>query len=151
MSHHCCTFFGHHDCPDSVKLALRKVIFDLIENRDADLFYVGNHGQFDAMAASVLKEAKEVFPQMEYAIVLAYMPGTREKEYYVDELVTLLPEGIETVPKRFAIDWRNRWMLYRADYVVTYVTHAWGGAAKYHELAIRQKKTVFDIADDPIV
>ena len=29
---------------------------------------------------------------------------------------TLLPEGIENVPPRFAISWRNKWMLERSDY-----------------------------------
>jgi len=43
--------------------------------------------------------------------VLAYMPlhgGTLEKEAYAN---TMLPEGIENVPKRFAIVWRNKWMV----------------------------------------
>ena len=51
----------------------------------------------------------------------------------------------ETVPKRFAIDWRNRWMLKQADYVVTYITHSWGGAAKFAEMAERSGKQIVNI------
>ena len=44
-----CTFFGHHDCPASVKEELRETIRDLIENCGVSMFYVGNHGTFDAI------------------------------------------------------------------------------------------------------
>ena len=57
----------------------------------------------------------------------------------------MLPEGIEAVPPRFAIVWRNKWMLRQSDYVVTYVTHSWGGAAQFASLAERQKKTVIHL------
>ena len=72
-----CTFFGHRECPDSVKTKLREVLVDLIENHGVDMFYVGNQGQFDAMVRSALRELRKVYPQTEYAVVLAYMPGKR--------------------------------------------------------------------------
>ena len=36
-----CTFFGHRDCPESVKPKLREVLVDLVTNHDVDMFYVG--------------------------------------------------------------------------------------------------------------
>ena len=36
-----CTFFGHRDCPSSIKPKLREVLIDLIENHAVDMFYVG--------------------------------------------------------------------------------------------------------------
>lgn len=59
---------------------------------------------------------------------------------------SMLPEGIETVPKRFAISWRNKWMLNQSDYVITYVTHSWGGAAQFAEMAEKQHKRVINLA-----
>ena len=41
--------------------------------------------------------------------------------------------------------WRNKWMLKQSDYVVTYITHSWGGAAQFAEIAARQKKTVINL------
>ena len=58
---------------------------------------------------------------------------------------TVFPEGLESVPPRYAIDRRNRWMLDRSDYVVTYVRNPYGGAAKYKELAIKKHKTVIEL------
>ena len=58
----------------------------------------------------------------------------------------LYPETLENVPPRFAIDRRNRWMLSKSEYVVTFVQTPVGGAAKYRALALRQGKRVLDLA-----
>lgn len=137
-----CTFFGHSECPEDTKKRLCEAIIDLIENHSVDTFYVGNHGTFDAIVRSVLRELKTVYPHIRYAVVLAYMPEETE----ADQSDTMLPEGIETVPKRFAIFWRNRWMLRYSEYVVTYITHSWGGAAQFAETAERQGKTVINLS-----
>lgn len=51
-----CTFFGHRDCPDTIKPRLREVLVDLIENHNMDMFYVGNQGHFDAIVRGVLRD-----------------------------------------------------------------------------------------------
>ena len=63
------------------------------------------------------------------------MPG--KKTEYDDYSDTMLPEGIESVHPHYAISWRNNWMLCQSDYVVTYITHSWGGAYQY---AIKAKR-----------
>ena len=135
-----CTFFGHHDCPSSIKPKLREVLTDLIENHSVDVFYVGNKGAFDWLVRSVLRELVQEYPQINYAVVLERMPGKWNEDDPEDYSDTMLLEGIEEVPPRFAIAWRNKWMLRQSDYVVTYVTHSWRGAAQFAEVAERQKK-----------
>ena len=139
-----CTFFGHRDCPSSIKPKLREVLSDLIENHAVDMFYVGQQGAFDGIVRSVLKELVLVYPHINYAVVLAYMPEKHTE--YDDYSDTMLPEGIESVHPRYAISWRNNWMLRQSDYVVTYITHSWGGAAQFAEIAERQNKTVLKIS-----
>ena len=51
-----CTFFGHRCVPQKIEPTLRSTLIDLIENHGADLFYVGNHGEFDAMVRRTLRE-----------------------------------------------------------------------------------------------
>ena len=138
-----CTFFGHRDCPQSIQTKLRKVLLDLITYHDADTFYVGNHGQFDTLVHHTLQQLKKEYPKITYAVVLAYMPG-KPKEYE-DYSETMLPEGIETVHPRYAISWRNSWMLKQSDYVVTYITHSWGGAARFAKKAGALKKIVISL------
>lgn len=140
-----CTFFGHRDCPRSIKSKLRKVLIDLIESHAVDMFYVGQQGSFDSMVRSVLKELISLYPHINYAVVLERMPPKRDEFDTRDYSDTMLPEGIETVHPRFAISWRNKWMIKQSDYVVTYVTHSWGGAAQFAELAEKQKKTVINV------
>ena len=71
------------------------------------------------------------------------MPGKKtECDDYSD---TMLPEGIESVHPHYAISWRNNWMLKQSDYVVTYITHTYGGAYRYAEKARRQKKVVINL------
>ena len=138
-----CTFFGHRDCPEIIKSKLKELLIDLITNHNVDMFYVGNQGRFDAIVRSVLRELKNEYPQIHYAVVLAYMPGKQtENNDYSD---TMLPEGIETVHPRFAISWRNKWMIKQSDYVVTYITHSWGGAAQFAETAKKRQKAVINL------
>ena len=96
-----CTFFGHRDCPDTIKPRLREVLIGLIKNHNVDMFYVGHQGQFDAQVHSELKKLKQEYPQINYAVVLAYMPG--KKTEYDDYSDTMLPEGIEFVHPHYAI------------------------------------------------
>ena len=137
-----CTFFGHRDCIGLSKQRLEEAIEDLILNHDVDLFYVGNEGLFDALVHWVLFAMKKKYPHIHYAVVLAYPPKNRPGEDYSG---TLLPEGIEEIHPKYAIVWRNRWMLQRADCVITYVTHSWGGAAWFAEEAKRQSKRIINL------
>ena len=140
-----CTFFGHRECSDSIKTKLREVLIDLITNHNVDMFYVGNQGQFDAIVRGALRELKEEYPQINYAVVLAYIPGKQTE--YDDYSDTMLPEGIESVHPRYAISWRNNWMLQQSDYVVTYITHSWGGAAKYAARAKCRGKCIYSLGE----
>lgn len=137
-----CTFFGHRDCSDTVRPALRRVVVELIEGHKAEVFYVGDRGSFDRMVRGILRELVPSYPHIRYAVVLAYLPGPLDRE----EPDTMLPEGLELVCPKYAISRRNDWMLRHADMVVTYVTHPWGGAAKFSEKARRMGKQVFSLA-----
>ena len=137
-----CTFFGHRDTPAQIKPLLRQVIIDLIEHHGVTQFNVGSQGNFDAMARSLLAELAQTHP-IHYDVVLAYLP--KENDPSIDGSHTILPDGFEFVPPRFAIDHRNRWMLDRSDVVVTYVRYP-GGAEKYKALAERKGKTVVEVA-----
>ena len=145
MEKKACTFFGHRDCPETIKPKIRTAVIDLIENHGVTMFYVGNQGNFDRLVRSVLKEVTTAYPEVGYAVVLAYMPSTKKRADDFSD--TLLPDGIEKVPKRFAIPWRNKWMIEHADYVVTYVTRHCGGASRFADYAGKNEKKFQPLAD----
>ena len=96
------------------------------------------------MVRRQLEDLSRIYP-ITYSVVLAYMPT--KKNEYDDYANTIFPEGIETAPKRFAISYRNKWMIEQSDVVVTYVTHSFGGAAQFKEMAKKQGKTVIELSE----
>ena len=140
-----CTFFGHRELFENLESALYQAIENLIVHESVDTFYVGNHGQFDALVRRVLKNLEKKY-SIHYAVVLAYMPTGKNE--YEDISDTMLPEGLESVHPRYAIDRRNKWMIDHSNFVITYVTHSWGGAAKYVSLAERKSKTIIKLSGE---
>ena len=139
-----CTFFGHKDTPKEIEPTLRSTLIDLIENKNVNVFYVGNNGNFDTMVRRQLEDLSQTYPII-YSVVLAYLPT--EKNRYDNLTNTIYPEGLETVPKRFAISRRNKWMIQQSDIVVTYVAHNFGGAAQFKALAENKKKIIINLTD----
>lgn len=135
-----CTFFGHKDAPPNLKPALKEKITELIEQHGVSVFYVGNHGQFDSMALSSLKELAKIYPHIRYYVVLAYFPKVKFPEEN-----TLLPEGIELYHPKSAVNYRNKWMLNKAEYVIAHVTRKWGGAYNFYKRSIKQNRKVINI------
>lgn len=141
-----CTFFGHRDIPKEIEPILISTLIDLIENKNVDLFYVGNQGGFDTLVQKNLRFLKLDYPLIDYAIVLAYFPG-KLNEFNEDLLGTIYPDGLENTPPQYAISKRNRWMINKSDYVVTYVKYITGGAAQFKRLAEKKGKIVLNLAD----
>lgn len=137
-----CTFFGHRDCPQTVRGELYAQMERLV-GQGVDTFYVGNQGQFDAMVYGCLKELDRVYPHIRYWVVLAYLPTPEQG--FRDASDTLYPEGMELTPPKFAIDRRNRWMLKEADICLCCIHHTWGGAYKYVRMAKHQGNQVINL------
>ena len=139
------TFCGHAQISQSEKIEqwLYDVTQRLIE-QGATTFYLGGYGEFDRLAASVLRAQKKHNPQIELVLVLAYLNTGRDTSGYDS---TVYPP-LETVPHRFAISHRNRWMVESADVVVAYVLHDWGGAATTLRCAKQRKKSIILYRDE---
>ena len=133
------TFCGHSQVTKADDIAdwLRTVTQNLIE-QGATTFFLGGYGEFDGLAASILREQKKKYPQIELVLVLAYLNTDRDTSSYDS---TVYPP-LEAVPHRFAISHRNRWMVEIADVVVAYVLHDWGGAATTLRCAKQKKKQI---------
>lgn len=140
-----CTFFGHSDAPETIKQPLHDALVDLIENYGVTEFYVGDSGNFDHMVCGQLRQLSKQY-HIDYSIVLAYLRNEKQGVYGNDN--TIFPEGIEAVPKRFAISWRNNWMLKNSDVVVTYITRSFGGAVKFADAAKRQGKMMVELGSN---
>ena len=136
-----CTFFGHRDYRGEKDDFLREAIRTCITSHHVDTFYVGNQGGFDRAVRRILTDLSVYYP-FRYYIVLAYVPTTSDDipPEYAEH--TILPDGLEAVPPRFAIDRCNHWMIEHADFVIAHITRTHGGAAKFVNIAARKKRTV---------
>ena len=135
-----CTFFGHKDCPETKYSNILRAIQNLIKEKKVTTFYVGTQGNFDSLVYRALCNLRADFPQIRIYRVLAYLP--KDNSLISD---SILLEGIELIHPRYAISWRNRWMIEHSDYVIAYITHNYGGAARFVNEAKRKGKTVINL------
>ena len=136
-------FFGHRDAPDTLRVQIEATILHLL-NDGISCFYVGNHGRFDSMVMQALKQISS-----SHALTYAVAVTSFDAAAKIESHPTVLPEGVEIGPPRFAIDRRNRWMVRQADVVIAYVTRDFGGAAKYLNIARRKGATVINLGELP--
>ena len=130
----------------------RKIISlltELVGDCDAEL-YLGGYGFFDAFARICAKKYQETHPNTELVFVTPYITLDYQKNHldYAKNLYdTIVYPPIEDKPLKYAISYRNRWMVEQADFVIAYIAQPRGGAYKTYKHALRKKKTVFNICD----
>ena len=59
----------------------------------------------------------------------------------------IYPE-LENVPLRFAISYRNMWMIENADLIIAYVCNEYGGAYESLKFALKRKKSIINLASE---
>ncbi len=140
-----CAFFGHSLCPDSVKSRLKLQIENLIITYNIKSFLLGDHGEFDVLVLKTIRELVEKY-DISYKVVLSYMP--RSSNFFAADPHSVYPEELAFVPKKFAIEYRNRYLIENSDFFITYITHNYGGAAKFAKMAKNKGKTVINISEN---
>lgn len=129
-----CTFIGHRNAPFSVKESLKAEIVALIEHGTSH-FYVGNNGNFDYLAQSVMIELANEFSHIKFDIVLSYID---EKSLVERNDLTVFPEELAGVPKKFAICKRNAYLLKKSDIIISYVRDTTSNSYKFIEKALKK-------------
>ena len=139
------TFFGHADAPDTIRVNVEMMLRKLIKIHGTLPCYVGCNGRFDTIVQQCLLRLLEEYPQIRYAVVLTRLSTNVSVVDGIGHENTIFPECLDRVPPKHAIDKRNRWMVERADCVLTYVTRPFGGAAKFKAIAEKKGKRVIDL------
>lgn len=138
------TFCGHSSLTELEKQSIENELYIQIEKliqQGAEEFLLGGYGDFDLLCARVVRELKENHSHINSVLVIPYINREYDKNLYdASEYPPL-----ETVPKRFAISKRNEYMVQKADVVISYITHNWGGAATTFEFAKRKKKKIIQL------
>jgi len=136
------TFCGHSKLieQDTIRAHLTRELRTLLEHGNHK-FYLGGYGDFDLLAAKVLYELKQEYPETESILILPYLDRKVDASLYDS---TIYPP-FENVPKRYAISRRNKWMVEQADMVIACVDHDWGGASKTLEYAVKKGLRIINL------
>lgn len=145
-----CSFFGHRDIivTKELKEKLKTLIEDLIKNKEFNIFYFGEFGDFDDLCYEVVLELKSVYPQVEMIYV-----ATDEKALTKHKKNGLKFYDNETVFTLSFTWWyqiiyyRNLAIIDNSDYVIFFVSNTKNsGAYKALQYAEKAKKQFFNIA-----
>ena len=118
-----CFFIGHRDTPESVFPSLRAAVEHHITACGVDRFVVGHYGAFDRLAAKAVLSAKQQHPHITLTMLLPYHPTEQTFDLPKGFDGTLYPEGLENVPRKFAIVKANQYMIEHTDYIIAYAWH----------------------------
>lgn len=135
-----CFFIGHRESDERLLPQLLDLVERLIEEEQVTYFYVGGYGGFDRVAAAAVKEAKRKFSGITLMLVLSYHPAKRPVEVPVGFDGTYYPEGLEGVPRRYAIARTNRILIDTSDWLIAYVCHGASNSRTLLEYAKRREK-----------
>ena len=145
------TFCGHKNCFDKSE-KLNELLYDtlrgLLRESPEAVFYLGDYGQFDRICNGVLKELQKEYLCLRRVFVTPYLePSYSHLRYAAEDYDEILFPFTDSVMPKYAITRRNEWMVDRADVVIAYVEHEWGGAAKTLEYAVKKKKRIVNLGD----
>lgn len=150
------TFCGHRDAygseiPQRLYFCLDVICKQAVLSGQEVVFLCGGYGNFDSTVSLTIDKIRKAFPTLSISKVFvtpyiteSYKERNEQMRSYYDEIVF---PPIETVPIKFAIPERNKWMVNESDIVVAYVTHGWGGAATTLRFAQRKGKQIYYIND----
>ena len=147
-------FFGHRYVDNIIRIEdmLEEQIRKLIDENEYVDFLVGRNGDFDQCVSSSVLRVRKNHRDDNSALVLVLPYPTAEylnnenyfHEYYTD--IEISSTASVAHPKS-AIQIRNREMVDRADLIICYIEHEKGGAWQTVEYAIKQGKTVINLAN----
>ncbi len=148
------TFCGHSQYTESGEdeQKILSLLSEIIGDRHAEL-YLGGYGSFDAFARKCGKKYQETHPNTKLIFVTPYITANYQKNHLNEQkdlYDEILYPSLEYKPLKFAISYRNKWMVEQADCVIAYITHALGGAYSTYKHAKKKKKPLFNISGKEI-
>jgi len=142
MNKRCC-FAGHSHIDNRIdKNKLKDIIIELIENEGVYEFWVGNYGYFDSVSAEAVRELKSIYSQISLVLVIPYLTkeiNDNKKSYHSNYDYILHADIPDSTPKKYRIIKTNEYMVNNSDFLICYVQHCFGGAAKTLEYARKKK------------
>lgn len=125
------SFIGHRQVEHfrEIEEQLTKIVKELVRSKTFVEFYIGRNGEFDILAASVIKRVQENYGKANNTLILIIPYKIADFEYmekYYDEI--WYQDELHGVHYKSAITKRNEWFVDHSDLLIAYVTKDYGGA-----------------------
>ena len=138
------SLFGHRKIHDVMKIEkeLEKIVCNLLLSREYVEFIVGRSGEFDLLAASVIRRCQRKIrtDNSSLILVLPYSSAdfVRNEDFFLEyyDEVEICPAS-SVAHFKAAYQLRNKYMIQRSDLVIFYVCRPSGGA--YQTLKYAEK------------
>ena len=143
-----CFLFGHRDAPYALCPQIEAAVEYQYVQLGVRQFIVGGYGNFDRMAGSAVKAVKLRHSDIDLRLLLPYHPAERPVETPPGFDGTFYPEGMENVPKKFAIVRANHYMIRNADTIICYVKHFGNTRALLEQAQKRSDLFVQNLANE---
>ena len=144
------TFCGHSNFISNAEIEQRllSLLEALVGDKDVE-FYLGGYGNFDAFAYHCCKKYKIRHKNASLIFVTPYITPEYQKNHLKNAKalydMIIYPE-IDEKPRKYALSYRNKYMVEVSDFVIAYVKHDYGGAYKTLMHAKRKGKVIFNLA-----
>ena len=143
------SFFGHATFlrTEEIEKRLLSVLQDQVGDAPCE-FFLGGYGGFDEFARTCCEKYKKEHPNVRLVFVTPYITPEYQRnqlDYRKDSYDEIVYPPIEDKPYRFAISYRNQWMVQQADLVITFVQSSFGGAYQSYCYAKRRNKTIINL------
>ena len=145
------SFFGHSDFRETNEVELK--ISALLEKLVGDVpvqIYLGGYGAFDSFAYRCCKKYKSKHPNTSLIFITPYITPEYQKNHLQaisKSYDCIIYPEIEEKPLKFAISYRNKWMVDKSDVIIAYISRNFGGAYDAYAYAVKRNKTIFNIAE----
>lgn len=141
------SMIGHRVVEDySVEERLHELFQELLRTKEYVEFYLGRNGDFDILAASVIKRLHKNYRDDNSAMILVLPYPVKDYEYYkdyYDEII--IPDELHGVHPKAAITERNRWMVANTDVLIAYIRNEIGGTAACVHMAEQLGRKIIKI------
>ena len=141
-----CSFFGHRFVleKEEVKEQLKSLAQRLIKEEDVDVFYLGEQGDFEIIAAEVLNELKPTYPFIQRIEVICFAEQLQRNGKIKSDAFDYLDE-LDLCKRRARTIKRNQWVIDNSDILIFYLNSPYGGGYQSYLYAKKKNKQIINL------
>lgn len=110
------------------------------------VFYCGGYGRFDGLASQAIDLLRNKYPDFKaekYLIIPYCNPAYLKRIAFLKKCYDdFIYPPIETAPPKYVIQYRNRWIIDKSDYIIAYMQNPFGNTKKLIAYARAHRKNV---------